>query len=463
MLISEKVLEAKVLEAFDLKIEEWNREIDLERLCPNYIKIKEKVILETSRIYSQSDIELKDLELLKSNKRRTKNRWLKSHNINIKSMAKLNEWSNINQPLIMFPYIYEKTGKTLTSAIKNDMTIELYELILNKDEIQKHISNKNEKRELSYMAYSLTKMPFNNSKKGSFKEVAEVLSLVDKSVTATENSITTSKYNFYVTLGEDAKTMAEFTKPENTKKALSKINQLINMVDREIYNYILSRKGLGFVKNGIIVVPKIDIINNVFKSKGKSSYESLETSIEKLSNIKGRIGGSVYYTEIGLISRKSTIIEEGVESFSIEIHSYIRDEIIKKETINLYKDIIDTCPNSDCEVILFFLQRKRLGLMLSKEPLTITVNYNDYFSEVLVLSNKRKDRNISRILDALEFIKNTNSVLRDYERKKDDITLVFKEMTDNELADLNYEDIFTDKYAEFRSKLIGEPIHEVII
>lgn len=455
----------KVLDAFDSKIDEWNKEIDLNRLFPDYIKIKDRVILETSRTYAHSDIELKDLELLKSNKRRTKNRWLKAHNINLKSMGKLSEWSNINQPLIMFPYIHEKTGKTLTSAIRNDMTIELYELILNKDKVREYMPSRNEKRELSTMAYSLTKIPFNNSKKGSFEEIAEVLSLVDKNAEATENSITTSKYNFYVTVGEDAKTMAEFTKPENTKKALSKINQLINMTDREIYNYILSRKGVSFVNNGMIVVPKIDIINNVFNSKSKSSYDALNISIEKLSNIKGRIGGSVYYTEIGLISRKSTIIDEsGLECFSIEIHSYIRDEIIKKETINLYKDIIDTCPNSDCEVVLFFLQRKRLGLILSKEPLTITVNYNDYFSEVLVLSNKRKDRNIARILEALEFIQNTDSVLKYYERKKDDITLVFKEMTDDELADLNYEDVFfSDKYAEFRNKLIGEPIYEPII
>lgn len=454
----------KVIRAFELKILEWNNELNLKELIPSYEDIKARIIKETNKTYATLDIELKELEKLKVNRRKTKNRWIKSEpKINLKKLQQINEWANEDTPLIMFPYISNKTGKSLTTAIKNDMTIELYTLILNADEIKEEDLIKKEKREVSGVPNLLTSIPYNTSKNGGFENIGEILSNFDETVEVSRNSITTDKYSFVIEFDdEEPKTRLDLVSPKNVKKAMDKILQVINKTDRDIYNYIISRRDAEFTDKGVISIPVKDVVTNVFDSDGGKNYFTLKTSLFKMEKIKGLIGNKKYYTSIGLISRHSFVNEYGVDILIVEIHSYMRDEIIKKHTINLYKDVIDNCPNDDCELMLYFLQRKRLGLVLAKKPLTITVKWYSYFSEVLIFTNKRKDKNIARLELALDFVEGTKSILDFYERKRDEITLVFKDMTDDELADLDYSDIFSEEFDEFRNKLIDEPEHQVL-
>lgn len=461
------LFQEKIIKAFNLKVNEWDKELKLEELIPNYMYIKEKVINDCNNIYENAEIEQKDLDLLKSNRRKTKNRWIKAemkNGMNRKKMKDLTEWSDIDIPLIKFPFIASKNSKSLTSAIKNDMTIELYKLIINLDKIPDYESIQKEKREISRVSNMLTSIPYNTSNTtGGFEGIGKILSSIDKKTSYTETSIKTDKYTFVIDYNDDEpRTRLELTSPANLKKALNRINQVINATDRKIFNYIISRRGAGFLNTGIITIPVVDIIKNVFGSFGEENYNILKASLFKMEKIKGVIGNSKTYTGVGLIFNQSIVKDQGVYMLVAEIHSYMRDEIIKQHTINLYKDIIDTCPDDDSELLLYFLQRKRLGLILLNNPLTITVNYYDYFSEVLFFTNKRKDRNIARLIKGLEFVQNTKSVLNYFQRKKDNITLCFKEMSENELADLNYSDIFDEKFAEFRSKLIDEPKHDVI-
>ena len=457
----------RVLEAFDLKLEELNNETNFKDLVPNYNDIKKAVIRKTNKIYEKYDIDLKDLEERSSSRRRTKNRWLKvelTSDINKRKMVELTKWLESDIPLIKYPYIHKKTGKSLTSAMKNDMEIELYKLIIAYEDMDEEDISRDKKREISKVANMLTSIPYNTSTDGRFERIGEIFSYMGDSVEATSKSIKTENYVFIMEFDDnEPKTALELKSPSNVKKALNRISQVINSTDRKIINYLISRSGAEFIYTGRITnVPITDIIKNVFETDAGDNYITIKSSIFKMERIRGYIGNKKSVAPIGLLSYFEFITEGKIDFVTVEIHSYIREEIIKKQTINLYKDIIDTCPDDDAELLLFFLQKKRLGQILSNGELTITVNWRDYFSEAIIFTNKRKDRNIARLIKSLDFIEGTNSVLKYYERKKDDITLVFKEMTDDELADLNYEDIFSsDEYAEFRNKLIGEPKFEI--
>lgn len=458
----------KVISAFEDKLHYFINELDLKSIYPKYIELVKKIFDETNIIYDTTDITLTDLSLLLDNRRKTKSRWLKeimknNKDLNQKKMRVLSDWSERHEPLIKYPYISSKTKKSLTCAIRNDLTVELYKLIIDESELEE-VNNSECRREVIEVSNMLTSIPYNTSKKGSFSDIKNVMVALNKDVIVDDTSIESKKFKFVIKFNDDEpKSMLQLTNSESVKKALNKINQVLNSTDRKIINYLISVRTSDFINTGRVVVDLNDIVDNVFKKRNGENYLAVKTSIFKMKNIEGYIGNRKSMMNIGLISFFSFTRENNKDVVVVEIHNYIREEIIKKYTINLYKDVIDACPDDDCELILYFLQKQRLSLFLSNQPLTITVNHYDYFSNVLFFNNKRKDRNIARIVKCLEFVAKTDSVINYFRRIKDDIEISFKAVSKKEMVDLNYNNLFSDDLADFRNKLISPNDEEIEI
>lgn len=480
----------------------------LNNICPNYKIIADTVLVHTDLYIAKTAITYSDLENLLRNRKKTKYRWLKADvdnnlTINMNTKNKVNkclEWLDDSVPLIAYANIKNKSIKSINSCIKNDFTVELYKIILNytdsdivdsdiiddtddiidnlvaittckddlitQDSMIAHSYNdiidniKKEKRAISKVSNVLTTIPYNTNKDGSFEKIGKTLSEQLNDVEYSENSMMFKNYRFTIEFNDnEPRTRLQLRNDENIKKVLNRINQLLNSTDRKIYNYLISQVTSEFINTGSVLLSMRDIAENVFEGgKSGDNYLGIKSSIFKMEKIKCYLGNGKSSSVIGLISAFEFFTDkDNRDLVQVDIHPYIRDEIIKKHTINLYKDIIDNCPDDDTELLMYFLQRKRLSLVLGNKPLEIKVDYLDFFSNAIYFTNKRHDRNITRLLKCLDFIKNTNSIINDYTRYKNSITLKFKSISKGELSDLNYEDIFDEKFTEFRDKLLEEP------
>lgn len=467
------MIKRSIWECFDEEYFKLMKDKDINLNIKTCEEIKNKVLQDLILILKESYLKRDDLESLINNIKKTKSRWIKNETkkeINRNMLKQLNKW-NEKGLLIEYPYIKDKKSNSLTSALKNDLKLILYKLVIDKeifvegDDVfilieDKTKKNKKTERKVSKISNALASIPYNTvDKKGTFQEIADV----NKDMIATADTLKTGKYEFVIRFDDDEpKTKLQLTSPKNIRKALSKIKQVISSTDRKIFNYLISqRKDSEFVTYGRIQIPIIQILRNVFNSASEDNYLAVKASIFKMEKIKVYMGNKKSIATVGIFSYFDITTIDNVEHLTVEIHPYLREEILKQHTINLYKDVVDLCPNDDCELLLYFLQKTRLWLILSKKPLTMTVNYYNYFSEALFFTNKRKDRNISRLIESLKFVESTDSVLESFKRNGDKITLDFKDMSIEELNDLNYADIFSDDFMEFREKLIDGHSFEI--
>lgn len=539
------VLTQDVINDFKNTLERLENTLKLKDLCPTYDEIVESVMAQTKVYLAEHKITNATLESILRNRRKTKYRWLKADNITLiptnASMTKripiYLEWLNDNRLLCEYPHITNKGIKSIKSSIKNDITVEIYKMLLDFDnlhdlndmdnfedtkidnqyshnamnvtQVSRHFTDSNiissngnaitqegnvnlehsndktsleygqlvsepgltyiashdsteykpEKRVVSKVTNVLTTIPYNTSKDGSFTKLGGALAEQGTDVTYNEKSMQLKDYSFVIEFNDnEPRTRLELRNEENVRKVFNKINQVLNSTDRKIFNYLISQITSEFINTGSVLVSVKDIADNVFEGgKSGDNYLSIKSSIFKMEKIKCYLGNRKSSIVIGLISYFEFFTKDGKDLLQVDIHAYIRDEIIKKHTINLYKDVIDNCPDDDTELLMYFLQRKRLSLVLAHKSLEITVDYYDFFSNAIFFTNKRHDRNLARLLKCLTFIKNTDSIIETYVRNRNMITLRFKPITEDELNDLNYENILDDSYTEFRDKLIDEP------
>lgn len=346
-----------------------------------------------------------------------------------KRIIDIKKWLNSKEAKITdYLYIAEKTQNQLTKAVTVDTIFFICEVIINQ---------------------------FNGSIKGLIVERPEVL--IDHAIFAdgqgklkVENNVieTTSGKNFF----NDYKTPNSYTirtliKEEtmNSEEISRKLTRLFDSIDVGIYDCLMSKRDINFVKERKIFIDENELVKAVFKSDNSHNYASVENRLKKWASTRFAFikeGKSVVIW--GILDYLKIDATNGERKIEVTVGELIQQQHINNQVIRLYKDKMCKFSLDISKELIFIMQKERFLKYTQKkesesnncELIEGIYDYN-FFANRIRFRSKKKSINLKIIKESLDdFVKNKVTVKSYAPLKGDKFKITYYNILDYELEDL---------------------------
>lgn len=351
--------------------------------------------------------------------------------LHLKRKEEMEEWIRIEKlPIISFKYLGKKTGFQVERAVKNDIRLLIMEYHLDKYE-------KADECYIIEMPNTISNVPFEANERGQKLDMENVKE-------SNIQGVNKRYYGHLYKASEDKSFESILEVEALMDNAISQILDMknikvLNADDFSVFSYIISKRELNFYARGQITLPIEDIAEGVFGKKTTYNYRRCKASLFKLGNIRiSVINEELRGFTIGILERVviGKHAKGDIDVANITINEDIIEDFIKKRTTLLYKDSLNNLKNQSSQVLVFDLQAERISHFAENSPSQKLELHMSYFRAKLLLANKREDRNINKIVEALEEMKNNNLIIKEYERARDFFYITFLPFTKKEKRDL---------------------------
>lgn len=345
-----------------------------------------------------------------------------SFELNLRNWAE-NENTNITD----YKFIKTKTKRTLKNAIILDSKIIL---------IIKHVSNMSPISDIKNFEYRFSNLcPIDTTNKSKFNK---------DDTFSYKNGDT----DYIVELNKDS--------IKNNTQNLDIIKSTFSILNKRDVDILgcLIKEGISteeFFTTGKVKIELNELCQKLNGYRNNYIIDEIKHSITKLTCIKIHAKTQNGSVTIDSPILRSEFISSKDNTANIDLISVIMSPVYIEEIINgsvtkIHSDILQLLKkDNDASYIIFNLQKLRIihyyntkdnNTDLKENLFTKTVPYT-YFGDIVILSNKRKSRNLKRINECLDTIVDKGVILESYRPSGDYYVLTFFPLSEAEKNDLN--------------------------
>lgn len=352
----------------------------------------------------------------------------------------LEKWKYDNDALLTdFLYLSSMSKVALRSAFKNDMII-IYSKLCYEEESKIDNTTK--------VPTILSQIPVDTTSKMSFltdeqKEELDMRTNIDSPSTIDRYIMIDESEQNKLLLQLEQKTYLQIKEGGNsgevsdllTQIALIKSVKYLNPLDVKIISYYYTHFH-KIVLGDPIEKSIYQIVTDLGLSNQVKNYEAVENSIAKLGSTKlsyNLEGNSVN----GILLESSIYVSNGIKMARVYLGSILKELIIKKSTLEYDGDIFNSL-GGDAQQLAIWLQKRRYKASITNEGYNEVVHLSK-FSTAIYWNTKRLDRKRDRIIKALNELKNSKLIIRDftYVKKTFSFDVEYIPLSAIELAKLN--------------------------
>ncbi len=224
------------------------------------------------------------------------------------------------------------------------------------------------------------------------------------------------------------------------KNIFTRTNYALDDKDSAIIDYFCLNIDNSFYKDRTVVVDVGDLVNYVYKSQSKFSYEEIERKVLRLGSYRinglvkkdGKIKDSLFV--IGFFQNASiTTDETGKRLAKLMFTEPLYQQIINRKTVKVYSSQIKSFAYSVSKILIFPLQKERVDCYTLKKRTSIC-NYT-WFKLRIRFRDRKKENNLKLIEKSLQEFKDNNIIVQDYKRSKDSFEIIWLPLTKYEEID----------------------------
>ena len=329
------------------------------------------------------------------------------------TILQLKSWcDDPNSYLANYPYILEKSNSQIEKALTADITVLLGDLLLRKynGKIQDVIVEK---------PYSYVDHPV-------FSEVRGKLELEEE---LTEDENVKHYYNDYnVTPDYNAQMIVE------SEYAQQKQVGVLDKTDERIFAEVLNHRNGLFATKRKIFVEVGKIIKALYKSDNLNTYKLVAERLVKMRNVSFNIITKDRYLAFGLFDYVDVRDEDGVWMAEITVNEQIYQEYLNKQTIRMYKAVIQKFELPISRILIFALQKERF-LGKDDQPNKQVYPYIFFLAKVR-FKNKNRKENFKLIENSLQEMVSNGICIKEFKRVGDSFHIEYIPITEYEVEDL---------------------------
>lgn len=346
-------------------------------------------------------------------------------------IKELKEWRRDNNAaLITFKYLPDKKKYQAITAAKNDLEKLVIEVVTEKW------------HENSKEVYSMPKI-MGNTIVSAKQEKIDITNPIEKEI----DGVTGKYYQHLYVVDEKTQYQTLIGEESVIENAMSQvllntISSVLDIFDIEVFLYVLSRKDANFYSHKEVVLPLSDIVKHMTpgdSSPGKFYYQKVRGSLLKMANIRvsiigeNSLGANMGIFNLVKITQKD---KDAPIMVRVEVSTPIVDDLLKRRTINIYKDSLQDLKNSTAKVLAFKLQAKRISFLMEENENKELKVPLAFFKSACMLSSNREDRNAKQIAKGLSELMKNKIIIDSYRQERYDFYIKFREFTDKEKEDL---------------------------
>lgn len=344
-----------------------------------------------------------------------------------KLKLELENWKkDKNKMLISFPFIKNKKLLSIKSSFVSDISVFLIKELIKEKTL-------NDTPLFSETLTTLVRIPTDTTNKINLNTNNDV-----------PNYVCEQKGNIFVYSIPEAENLYAAA-----GKMIGQVFKMFNSNDVALFDFILKNRQEKFFKSGGKITFFLkDACIELFGEDNTKNRNKIKASISKLSYLviefkqsnnerikTALLTNDVIYTTNEFDNKKTTI--------TVTIGDFYRNEILSGNLIRVYSQIIkDVNKNKRITKIVYMLQDERVSRyyarnknILSNDYLYIKRDYS-YFSDRIILNNKRVDRVIKSIEESLDIIVATKTIIQSYSREEHSFNIKFFPLTEEEINDL---------------------------
>lgn len=245
--------------------------------------------------------------------------------------------------------------------------------------------------------------------------------------------------SMYVDL--DVYRFGDITFKSRYEVAMFKEHTLMNTIkrlgelDQKIIGYLLSIRDENFFRTREVITTIGDIAKNVSKIINGYTYMTIKESLFGLQYLTiTAVTSELRGFSMKILDNVDIIQSDNKDVVRVLFNEDVVQQVLNNQTINMYKDVINNFDNPMSLPIILNLQNERIRAFNRGET-TFKTNYNT-FKRYLFLRDKKKKRNIERIVNALNEIVASQKTVKLYTRNGDEFVFEFYPITDEEKRDL---------------------------
>lgn len=338
----------------------------------------------------------------------------------------LKKWSeDTNSFLTNYPYLKNKTINQIEKAIIADITVIIGDTIMTKYDgiIQDMIVEK---------PYSYVDNPIFSNNRGK-------LSLSDDVIEDDNNIYHYSDYS----PSNDYKLRVLVSK----EYAQDKQVRLLDNTDENIFSQVMKQRSNMFATQRKIFVNIGNIVKNLFNSDGIDNYKMVESRLYKMLNIRFNAfykDGSIGF---GIFDFVKVDYNNGWTA-EITVNEQIYQEYLNKQTIRMYKDIMQRFELPMSKSLIFALQKERFSCYSDKQSYKQVYDYS-FFTHKLRFKSRSKKENYKLIESSLEEIRKNGVGIKTFYREGDKFYIEYYPVTEYEMEDLIHSSPHNEEILDF--------------
>lgn len=337
-------------------------------------------------------------------------------------LIELQKWANdMEAHITNYRYLKDKTKKQILTALSNDVKHMVFSEIYRK-------CPKGRQGAIPSLPISISQLPidYTNRVKINSQQI----------VTSGSEEYMLNKY--YI----DNETVLESRISVEILKSgvIGKVLKLLNKKDIDTFLHCMAVADENFFSTREIIVDIGDIVKNVYSTDGKNNYMSVKESLYKMQYLNSGVIDKSLRGFTTKIFDNVDIYSTGLnkETAKVVVNIDIVNEYVKKNTVSIYKEVIDQFKLDSSKIAIFSIQRERIKIDATTPPgqqLLFYTNIN-FFRGILYFSNKKKRENIKAIEKMLDEIVENRITIKKYERIGDKFTIEFYPISETEKRDL---------------------------
>lgn len=325
----------------------------------------------------------------------------------------LKAWcENSNSLLSNYPYILDKSQSQIEKALTADITVILGDTLLKKynGKIQDVIVEK---------PYSYVDNPIFSDSRGKL-ELKENL---------TEDGSVGYHYNDYkVDTDYNMRVMV------NSDYAQQRQVGVLDKTDEKIFTEVLNYRDGLFATKRKIYVDIGKVVRALFKSDNIENYAFVAERLLKMLNVSFNIVTKERFLGFGIFDYVDVKDENGIWMAEITVNEQIYQEYLNKQTIRMYKAVIQKFELPISRLLIFALQKDRF-LGKDEQPNIQVYPYNYFLAKVRFKSRNRKE-NYKHIEDSLQEMVDHGICIKEFARVGDSFRIEYIPITEYEVEDL---------------------------
>lgn len=348
-------------------------------------------------------------------------------------IAQLEEWAKDQDSNIAdFRYLSSKQKYQIEKGLEYDLIISIANIIINDFD--------------SDLFKSIDATPHALWDNPLFSEKATKLKLQSEYDAENNEEIYFSEYNI-----DEDRLLRTIIKLEDgdTIHTNKNIFKSLDEIDKQIILHVLREKDESFYTEGKISIFITDLLSKMGLTKGTKNYQTIEAKLEKIKSFefqaiikkksdKFRDGKARWSIFSDIVINND---EDGRRYADITVGKFVHQQIINKQTVEIYSNVLDRIQGKTSKILVHALQKERIDRYLQNRSMTDIFPYQ-FFTGKVRFSKRKVDANLKTIEESLLEFKHLNIMIQDFKRMDKSFEITFIPLSNTEIHDFfqNNED-----------------------